>query len=313
MNGAWPRLGLFAGLIAMGAGWGLTQPMTKIAVSEGYRGFGIIFWQFVIGALLLGTINAVRGKGLPMGRPQLRLYLVIALIGTLLPNAASYHAAITLPAGVLAIIISMVPMLAFPIALAMGQDRFGPVRLIGLLLGLAGVLLIALPGTSLPDRAMVAVLPIALIAPLFYALESNVVAKWGTSGLDAIQVLLGGSLLGLILAVPAALWAGQWITPALPLGRPDLAIILSSAIHALAYASYVSMVGRAGPVFTVQVSYLVTGFGILWSMLLLGEGYSGWIWAALVVMLTGMFLVQPRSVRAAAAAALVPSGNDASI
>jgi drug/metabolite transporter (DMT)-like permease len=29
-------------------------------------------------------------------------------------------------------------------------------------------------------------------------------------------------------------------------------------------------------------------------MLLLGERFSAWVWAALVVMLLGLFLVQPR-------------------
>jgi drug/metabolite transporter (DMT)-like permease len=47
-------------------------------------------------------------------------------------------------------------------------------------------------------------------------------------------------------------------------------------------------------VFTAQVSYLVTIFGVIWAMILLREGYSGGIWAALALMLSGLFLVQPR-------------------
>ena len=155
-------------------------------------------------------------------------------------------------------------------------------------------------------------LPIALIAPLFYALEGNVVAKWGTVGLDPIQVLLGGSLVGLVIVLPVALVTGQAFLPPLKPGAPDLAILLSSVIHALAYAGYVGMVGRAGPVFTMQVSYLVTGFGVVWAMLLLGESYSGWIWAALGCMFAGLFLVQPRAVRQAAVASLVQAEPDAS-
>ena len=55
------------------------------------------------------------------------------------------------------------------------------------------------------------------------------------------------------------------------------------------------LVGRAGAVFGGQVAYLVTGFGVVWSMLLLGERYSGWVWAALALMLAGLALVQPRT------------------
>ena len=35
-------------LILFGAGWGLSQPLAKIAVSTGYEPLGLIFWQLVI-------------------------------------------------------------------------------------------------------------------------------------------------------------------------------------------------------------------------------------------------------------------------
>ena len=133
------RLWLVAVLIVLGAAWGSTQPMMKIAVSDGYRHFGLIFWQFVFGALILGIILASRRRPLPLGPKQLRLYVIIALIGTILPNSASYEAARHLPAGVLSILMSTVPMFVFPIALMMGTDRFDWLRLSGLIVGLIGV------------------------------------------------------------------------------------------------------------------------------------------------------------------------------
>ncbi len=87
MTGRWALLGA---LVALGAAWGATQPMMKIAVSDGYRHFGLIFWQFVIGALFLGIINLIRRRPLPLGRPHCGFTMVIALIGTVLPNTASY-------------------------------------------------------------------------------------------------------------------------------------------------------------------------------------------------------------------------------
>ena len=68
-------------------------------------------------------------------------------------------------------------------------------------------------------------------------------------------------------------------------------------IHAFVYSGYVWLVGRAGPSFAAQVSYLVTGFGVIWAMVLLGESYSLWVWAALGIMFVALFLVQPRESR----------------
>ena len=47
-----------------------------------------------------------------------------------------------------------------------------------------------------------------------------------------------------------------------------------AAIHVTVYCSYVWMVGRAGAIFAVQVSYLVTCFGVFWAMLILGERFG---------------------------------------
>jgi drug/metabolite transporter (DMT)-like permease len=285
---------LFLILTLMGAGWGLTQPLAKIAVEGGYRQFGLVFWQLAIGAIVLTAVQAVRGRRFRTDPAALRVYAVIAILGTVIPNSAGYEAIRHLPAGLVSILLSMVPMFAFPLALAMGNERFAVLRFLGLLLGLGGVLLIALPEASLPDRAMVLFLPLALVAPFFYGLEGNVVARWGTAGLSAVEVLHGASVIGAVIVLPMAVAAGQFIDPLPPWGGADGAVLVSALIHVAVYTAYVWMVGRAGAVFAVQVSYLVTGFGVIWAMLILGETYSGWIWGAMAVMLVGMFLVQPR-------------------
>jgi drug/metabolite transporter (DMT)-like permease len=80
-------------------------------------------------------------------------------------------------------------------------------------------------------------------------------------------------------------------------------------VHAGVYAGYVWMVGRAGAVFAAQVSYLVTAFGVIWAMAILGERFSGTVWLAMLMMFAGLFLVQPRP--AAPVAADRPLGQDA--
>ncbi|MCG6901220.1 MAG: DMT family transporter [Rhodobacter sp.] len=302
------RVFLIALLVVMGMGWGATMPLAKIAVSEGYRQFGLIFWQVVISSLLLGSILALRGQRLVFGRAQVRMYLFVALVGTVLPNAVSYQAAVYLPAGVIAILMSSVPMFAFPIALLMANDRFSWIRLGGLVCGLAGVVLLIGPEASLPERAMIMFVPLALVAPAFYGFEANVVAKYGMAGLNPIQLLCGASVMAVLIVLPLAVLSGQWINPWPPYGAPDAAIVTSSVIHAAVYSVYVWLVMRAGAVFAAQVSYLVTGFGILWSIWLLAEQYSGWVWAALALMFTGLFLVQPRSAQAGLA---VVAGHEA--
>jgi drug/metabolite transporter (DMT)-like permease len=288
------RLSLVGILLLLGIGWGSTQSLGKLAVSSGHQHFGLIFWQLVIGAVLLGAVNLLRRQSFAITAAGLRFAVVIALIGTLIPNSTFYMSVAHLPGGVMSILISTIPLLSFPLALLLGMDRFSARRLLGLCFGLVGVALIAMPQSSLPSPEMVAWLPVAMIGPLFYALEGNIVAKWGTAGLDAVQAMFWASLVGAVMALPLALLSGHWINPLPPYGVPELALIASSCVHALVYAAYVWLAARAGAVFAAQTAYFVTGSGVLWAMLLLGERFSGWVWAALVVMLLGLFLVQPR-------------------
>lgn len=288
------KLGYSLFLVLLGVGWAFTIPMTKLAVSAGYKHFGLIFWQVAIGTVLMFVINSARGKSLPMGRAQIQVYVVVALIGTVLPNSASFQAAVHLPGGLLSILLSMIPVFAFPIALLLGNDRFEGRRFAGLLVGLCAVMLIVLPGAGSLGVPSVVWVFVGLIAGMFYAFEGNYVARWGTAGLDPIQVLCGASLVGCIITLPLAIFSGQWINPLPPYGVPDYAHIAGSVVHVLVYTGYVWLVGRTGAVFAVQVSYLVTLCGVFWSKILLDEAYAPQIWAALALMMMAMYLVQPK-------------------
>ena len=295
-------------LLILGAGWGITQPLSKIAVSTGHQHFGLIFWQLVIGALVMAGITTLRGQRLPLRRGAILVCVLISFSGTIIPNSASYQAIAHLPAGVMSILLSLVPMIAFPMALALGLETFAWRRFLGLCAGLAGVLFLVLPEASLPDPAMLIWIPVALISAVCYAFEGNYVARWGTAGLDPIQLLFGASLIGALVTFPMALASGQFISPLTPWAAPEYALVASSLIHVFVYATFVWLVGRAGAVFALQVSYLVTGFGVFWSMLMLGESYSPFIWAALALVLLGVFLVQPRKREAAAPAHAIKDG-----
>ena len=299
-SGALPlrrRIILFALLVGIGALWGGTMPVTKIAVATGYQPLGLIFWQLAIATLLLAPLLALRGTRLPRGRRAWGLCLFVALTGTLVPNSFSYRVAAELPAGVVSIVVSAVPLFALPIAVALGMDRPSPARLLGLLIGLAGVAAIALPEASLPDPGMAAWIPVALIAPLAYACEGVGVSRLNGGRLDPVSMLFGASLLGLAIVLPLALASGQFISPMGEWSAQKSAIVASAMLHATAYSSYLWLIGAGGATFAAQVSYLVTGFGVAWSILFLGESYSGYVWAALALMLGGIALVQPKTDR----------------
>jgi drug/metabolite transporter (DMT)-like permease len=288
------RLLPYAALMLFGIGWGASIPLSKIAVSAGHMPLGLIFWQFVIGVVLLGAMIVARGSFPRITAGSLRLFVLIAFIGTILPNYASYSAAVHVPGYALAICIAAVPMFAFPIAIAIGNERFSILRFLGLISGMAGVAILVLPEASLPDKMAVSFIPVALAAPFFYGIEGNYIAKFGTLHHTAIETLWGASLIGMIVVLPLTLWSGQWINPMNGIGTPELALVASAVLHALVYAGYVWLVARVGATFAAQVSYFVTLFGVAWSVVLLNESLTIYLFVALGFMLIGMALVSPK-------------------
>ena len=69
------RLLPYAALMLFGIGWGASIPLSKIAVSAGHMPLGLIFWQFVIGVVLLGAMIVARGSFPRITAGSLRLFV----------------------------------------------------------------------------------------------------------------------------------------------------------------------------------------------------------------------------------------------
>ncbi len=281
-------------MLSIGTCWGATIPLAKVAVSTGYQPLGLIFWQLVIGVLFLGLFLVFRGWRPRLNREKLVFYLLLSVFGTLLPNSFSYLAAAELPAGVMAIAIATVPMWGLVMALGIGLEKFSAIRVFGVLIGFIAMVMIAAPQTSLPDSEKAIFVLVALIAPFCYGVETNLIALKTPKDTDAISTLFMASFVGLIIVTPLTIGSGQWVDLSVTWSAPIYALVASSVIHAVTYVGYIWLVGFGGPVFGVQVAYPVTLSGVLLSIVFLGEGYSTWIWAALVLVIFGLVLVQPK-------------------
>ncbi|MDA9208412.1 DMT family transporter [Octadecabacter sp.] len=275
-------------LLTFGAGWGAMQPANKIVVEGGFEPFGIMVWQGVITLVLAGAF-AWR-LGVPKGREQWVICAQIAILGTLIPHFASFTAVAHLPAGLMAIILSTIPIFALVIGLSIGREVLSWRLALGLLLGLGAITLIAASRGDIWGGAIWAVL-IGLLAPLCYSTNSTLLGARGMAGLHPLQAFAGAAAIFLPVSVLAAVTTGQ--LRGLGTDLPSLALVATAVGHTLIYAGFLWLVTQAGAVFASQTAYLVTGFGIVWSMLFLGERYEVGVWIALGMMFIGLSLVRP--------------------
>jgi len=239
---------LYLALFFMGATWGVTPVLVKVAVNAGHNAIGMIVWTNLVSLVLSGVVTFARGRKLPLSVAHLKLYLGVSLLGAVIPNLLNFTAAEHLPAGIMAILIALVPMFAMPIALAMGFEKPSLIRFVGALCGAIAIVLIVGPDTGLPDASKVEFVLVALGASLCYGGEGNFLTWFGMRGLDPVQVLFGASLIGVLLAIPLAGFTGNFI-PLDTFGLPELAIVAVAVISWAAYAIYIWVISKAGPVF----------------------------------------------------------------
>ncbi len=289
----WPA---YLALLAIGAAWGLTTPLVKTATIAGHPALSIALWQAGMNVVILGAIQAGRGRlhRTPLDPASLRLYLVFGLFGIALPQWASFTGTTHLPAGIMSIVVSLVPIFALPLALALGTERFSPRRLGGVALGAAAIVLLTAPGASLPEPGLWVWVLVGALAPLFYAFEGAYVAASRAPGAGPFQLLWAASVVALVVLIGLNLWSGGTRSPLAGFGIAEAAIVTAGALSMAAYAGYIALLRRWGAVFGAQVAYTVTGCGVVWAMLILGERYPPMVWAALCALFAGLFLVQPR-------------------
>ncbi|MFK7902412.1 MAG: DMT family transporter, partial [Nitratireductor sp.] len=289
----------YIALLIIGSVWATTVPLIKIAVSTGLKPFGITFWELVVVCLVLGVIVFVRGYKVSFTKKHLVYCFVLSILGTLFPNAFSYIAAAQLPAGIMAIIIATVPMCALTVALLIKNEALSARRLVGILIGLCAMIMLAAPGTSLPDPTKAIFILVAFIAPLCYGIESNYIAAKAPKSLHPVATLFIASLIALPIAGVISFFSDQFFVPSIfagnALSNAELAIVAFAFAHAFAYSGYMWLVSLAGPVFTSQIAYIVTIIAVALSWYFLNEEYTGFVWAALGLILFGLTLVQPRS------------------
>lgn len=288
-------------MLFCGGIWGLVPTLAKTAIQDGAHPIGLTWWQGIGGGVLLLVFNLLRGKRLPLDRRHLLFYGFCGLFGTIMPTMALFYAAPHVPAGVMAILMSAVPIGAYVFALVLRIDRLEWLRSLGIALGIVGVALLVLPGSNggvSPWWALV-----ALLIPLGYAAENIFVALRSPRQTDTTILVCGMVLTGGILITPVMLATGTFYPIAFPLTDAALSIGAIIVVNVLSYAAFLLLIYAAGPVFASMSGYFTVLSGILWGVVFLGEGHGAIFWVALATMFVGMAMVRERAVAMAPAAA----------
>ena len=266
----------------------------KIAVQNDGEPFSIAFWQALSCSIVLYIVIIFKHGKLGIKKSHIQLIILLGIFGSALPNVIFYMSADKLPAGLLAISVSFIPLLTYVFAYILKIELFSFKRVIGVLLGAIALNFIIIPENSMPQRINILWILIVCIASVSYAIENLLIDLKMPDDIGPVRIACGMNLMGAILVLPFALSSSERILLEFPPASLELSILGLGLINAIAYSTFILLIQRTGPLFASQTGYVVTVGGIIWGMLLFNETHSMWVWASLLLIIWGVILVSPR-------------------
>lgn len=282
-----------AELIALAALWGGSFLFMRVAVPA-FGPVDVAALRVTGAALMLLPLLAMRGEVHAL-RQHWRPIAIVGLTNSALPFLAFAYAALSIDAGVLAIFNSASPLFAAVIAWLWLADRMTAARVLGLVIGFAGVVWIAVYKAGLHGAGTVWAILACLAAAFCYGVSPSL-AKRHLSGVPPLAIATGSQVAAAaFLALPALLARPE----TMPAASGWLVVAaLAFFCTGLAYVLYFRLIANAGPANAISVTYLVPIFAVAWGGLFLGETLTWPIVAGCAVVFAGTALatgvVRPR-------------------
>jgi drug/metabolite transporter (DMT)-like permease len=290
---------------ALAAVWGASFLFMRLAVVE----FGVVPTAAVrvaIAAAFLVPLMLFKGHG-AVFRQHWWKVMLIGILNSGLPFVLFAFALLSITTGLSSILNATVPLFGALVAWWWLKDRPTGSRVLGLVIGFAGVAMLAWdeasfkPGASgiAPAWAIVA----CLVATVCYGIAPNATKRYLT-GLPPL-VTAAGSQVGasVALALPAL-----WLRPEqMPGSQAWLALVILGVLcTGVAYILYFRLIEMAGPARALAVTFVVPVFAILYGALFLREQVTPWMLVCGVVIVLGTalstgLLALPQAKRAAKA------------
>jgi len=275
-------------LLLLGTIWGGTPVFVKHLGGLGWPPMLIAACAAAGSAAILFAACRLRGIPVPLSRAHLRHYLVSGMFGLALANLVGFTSLQHVPAGFFSLLVPLSPILTVLGAALLGAERATPRRVVGTLLGLAGVLLAMSPGAALPDPSALPWAVLAAATPVCYAASNLLAVRLAPRGTPPLALATGTLAAGAVQAAIVAALLGQLRLPG-PEGVPVSAF--QAAVTALAFMIYFRSLGTYGGVVTSQTGYIITLTGLSWGWIMFGER-PGWLTIpAAALVFAGLALV----------------------
>ena len=195
------------------------------------------------------------------------------------------------PASLLPIGVALVPGVIYLMALAFRLERCGWLRLGGIGLRLAGVLLILLPKASLPEPGMAGWLALSLLATFSFSLRAVLVPLMRPPATPSLSLACGLLITASVIMLVSMAASGQWWAFDGAFGIGHGMVLAAMVNNALLLVLIFEIIRLTGPVFFGGINYVSMLIGVALGIIIFAERHTMWVWLAIALVLAGLYLV----------------------
>ena len=284
-----PKKTWLADYMALGALWGSSFLFMRFSALE-FGAMATAAGRVGIAAAFLLPIVIIKGL-LPELKKHWRKIFFMGILNSAIPFALFAFALLSITTGLSAILNATVPMFGALVAWVWIKDKPALARMTGIVIGFAGIALLAWDKATFTADASGAAPGWAVLACLLACLCYGIAASFTKKYMVGINpmVTAAGSQIGatLGLLVPAI-----WLWPATtPSTSAWLAlVVLGVACTGIAYILYFRLIEKAGPQRTLTVTFLIPVFAVFYGAVFLREIITPWMLLCAVVIVCGTAL-----------------------
>ncbi|SDX72335.1 Permease of the drug/metabolite transporter (DMT) superfamily [Collimonas sp. OK242] len=275
----------FIELLLLAAIWGASFLFLRIAAPE-FGPFALIALRVGIAALVLLPVlrsaaarSECRSKAWPL--------FVVGICNSAIPFGLFAYSTLYVNAGLDSILNATTPVWTALIAATWFQSTLGRQQICGLLLGLAGVVVLVWDTLGAGVPGVPQAIAAALLAAGFYGFAVNY-SKRHLAGAKPLVVAFGSQFFASVVLLPPALsyWPQHAVAPSTWTCVAALGVICTG----FAYILYFRLIERAGAAYAASVTFLIPIFGLLWGAVFLNEKVTPAMLAGCAITLLGTAL-----------------------
>ncbi len=238
----------------------------RMAVSQ----FGpvlLIELRLILGTVFLMPLVFLRGDFNALCQNAAQI-VIVGIINAALPFTLLAYATLSVTAGFVAILNATTPLFGAIIAVLWLKERISIIRIIGLVIGFSGVVLLVWGKASFKPGGNGLAILAALTATLLYGIGSNY-SKKKLFNVSPLIIACGSQLGGALFLLPPALL----LLPAkMPSFSAIMAVVSLGVIcTGIAYILFYQLVANAGAAKAMTVTFLIPVFAMVFGYLFLTE------------------------------------------